>query len=258
MLKCHNEVINFPEIFFEVSDELVPGEESATSPPCDIKVIRASVKEEPVEDITDNQMSDVDLPDGGSTEDLSPVVHLVSSMAEQEVTCGEPTHVQLSYSLLTSTAELEGDNISLGNITGQIPCSGHVEPLDVNSLLSSEDTARGGTLIITGKERAEVLPATITESAVRDCEEVVILTKVSEDNEDISQEMHPQPTIKLWIPSERSEVEQQGIEGGGEDDILIVSSGAFVEASPSGQVLEPGMGHQVVHTMILDGSDGSM
>ncbi|XP_050704521.1 uncharacterized protein LOC126989465 isoform X2 [Eriocheir sinensis] len=258
MLKFHNEVISLPEIFFEVPDEMVQGEKSNTSTPCDIEVIRARVKKEPPEDTQQDQMLDGGLLDGGSTDDLSPVVHLVSSIGEQEVS-REPSHVQLSYPLLTTTAGLdEGDNITLGNITGHISCSGHVAPLDVESLLNSEDTATGSALIIAGEERAEVLPATIAESAVRDCEEVVILTKVSEEAEQISQELHPQPTIKLWIPSKRSELEQQGIESNGEGDILIVSSGAFTETSPAGQVLGTEIGPQVVHTMILDGSGTSM
>lgn len=254
MFKCHNEVITLPEIFFEVSDDMVPGEESNISPPCDIEM-----KEEALEESTQNELLDGSLPDEGSTDDLSPVVHLVTSMAEQEITNGAPSHIQLSYPLLTSTSGLEeGNNITLRNITSKISCSGHVEPLDVESLLNSKDTASGSALIIAHKEEAEVLPATIAECAVRDCEEVVILTKVSEETEEISQEMHPQPTIKLWIPSENSELERQGIEGDGGGDILIVSSGTFTEAGPAEQVLDPEMGPQVVHTMILKGSDASM
>lgn len=252
-------MISLPEIFFEVADEVVQGGQSSTSPPCDNEVIRTTVKEEPLDNTTQGQMLDGGLLDGGSTDDLSPVVHLVSSIAEQEVTSGEPGHVQLSYPLLTSSAGLEeGNNITLGNIAGQISCSGHIAPLDVESFLNNEDTGSGGALIIGGEERAEVLPATITESAVRECEEVVILTNVSEETEEINHEMHPQPTIKLWIPSKRSELEQHGIEGEGEGDILIVSSGAFTETSPAGQVLDPEMVPQVVHTMILEGSDTTM
>lgn len=259
MLKFHNEVISIPEIFFEVPDEMVQGEKSNISPTCDSEVIRVRVKKEAPEDPQQDQMLDGGLLDGGTTDDLSPVVHLVSSIGEPDGVSGEPSHVQLSYPLLTTTAGLEeGDNITLENITGQISCSGHVAPLDVESLLNNEDTASGGALIIAGKEGDEVLPATIAESAVRDCEEVVILTKVSEEAKQISQELHSQPTIKLWIPSKRSELEQEGIESNSEGDILIVSSGAFTETGSAGQVLDTEIGPQVVHTMILDGSGTSM
>lgn len=259
MLKCHNEVINLPEIYFEVSDEVMAREEGSSSPHCDIKVIGTTGEEELLEDSTQEQMLDGGLTEGGSADDLGPVVHLVSNMTEQEVASEEPGHVQLSYPLLTSATGLEeGNSITLGNIAGQISCSGHVEPIDVESLLNSDNTPSGDALIIAGEGKAEVLQTTIHDAAVRDCEEVVILTKVSEDTEEMSQEIHPQPTIKIWIPSERAELEQQDSQGDSRGDILIVSNSTFAETSQAGQVLDPEMGPQVVHTMILEGSDSSL
>lgn len=226
---------------------MVPGEESYISPPCDTEM-----KEEGLEESSQDHILDGALNDEGFTEDPSPVVHMVTSMAE-EVTSGAPGHVQLSYPLLASTSGLEeSSNITLSNIS----CSGHVEPLDVESLLNNEATASDGALIIAQKEDTEVLPATIAECTVRDCEEVVILTKVSEETDEINQEMHPQPTIKLWIPSDNSELEQQRMKGDGGGDILIVSSGTFTEAGPAVQ-LDPEIGQQVVQTMILEGSDAA-
>ncbi|KAK8383340.1 hypothetical protein O3P69_011663 [Scylla paramamosain] len=256
MLKCHDEVTSLPEIYFEVPDDVVK-EESSNSPYCDIKVIGTAGEEEHFEDTTQSQMLDDQLADGGSSSNLGPVVHLVSSMAEQEVASGEAGHVQLSYPLLTSATSLEeGSSITLGSIAGQISCDGHVEPIDVGCLLNSEDTPSGDALIISREGKAEVLPATIHDSAVADCEEVVILTKVSEDTGEISQ---PQSTIKIWIPSdERSELEQQDGEGSSRGDILIVSNPTFAETSQTQQVLDPEISPQAVHTMILEGSNSSL
>lgn len=259
MLKCHNEVISLPDIYFEVSDEVVDRAESRNSPHCDIRVIGTTGEEEPLEDSTQGQMLDGGLTDRGSADDLGPVVHLVNSMTEQEVASGEASHVQLSYPLLTSTAGLEeGNSITLSNIAGQISCSGHVEPIDVECLLNSDNTPTGDALIIAGEGKNEVLPTTIHDAAVRDCEEVVILTKVSENSDEMCQEIHPQPTIKIWIPSERAELEQQGDEGDSRGDILIVTNRSFAETSQAEQVLNPEMSPQVVHTMIFEGSDSSL
>ena len=257
MLRCHNEVISLPEIYFEVSDEVVGREAGSSSPYCDIKVISTTGEEEHFGGATQDQITG--LTDGGSADDLGPVVHLVSSMAEQEAGSGEPGHVQLSYPILTTAAGLEeGNTITLGNITRQISCSGHVEPINVECLLNSKDTATGDALILARDGKAEVLPTTIHDSAVRGCDEVVILTKVSEDTDEMSQEMHPQPSIKIWIPSEGAELEQQDGGGDSRGDILIVSNHTFAETSQAGQVLDPELTPQGVHTMILEGSDASL
>lgn len=258
MLKCHNEVISLPEIYIEVSGEVVDREESSKSPHCNIRVIGTTGEEES-EDSTQDQMLDGGLTDTGCADDMGPVVHLVSNMTEQEVASGEPNHVQLSYPLLTSTADLEeGNSITLSNIAGQISCSGHVEPIDVECLLNSDNTPTSDALIIAGEGKTEVLPTTIHDAAVRDCEEVVILTKVSENSNEMSQEIHPQPTIKIWIPSERADLEQQDDEDDSRGDILIVTNRSFAETSQVEQVLNPEMSSQVVHTMILEGSDSSL
>ncbi|KAG0716944.1 Zinc finger protein 16 [Chionoecetes opilio] len=254
MLKCHSEVLSLPEIYLETPGDIVAREEGSSSPHCDIKVIGMTGKEEQFDDGTENHVLDGSLTDGGSSDDLGPVVHLVSNIAEQEVTVDESDNV-LSYPLLTTTTALgEGSSITLRNITTQISCSGHVESIDVESLLHSEDSPNSEALIITGEGNSEVLP--IIHEAVRDCEEVVILAKVS-DTDEMSEEMHPQPTIKIWIPSEGTALERQDGEGDSTGDILIVSNQTFAETS-QGQVLDPEMSPQVVHTMILEGSDASL
>ncbi|XP_045114311.1 uncharacterized protein LOC123506350 isoform X2 [Portunus trituberculatus] len=256
MLKCHNEVTSLPEIYFEVTSDMVK-EESSNSPYCDIKVIGTAGEEEHFENTTQSQMLDDQLVDGGPASDLGPVVHLVSNIAEQEVASGEAGHVQLSYPLLTSTTTLEeGSSITLGSIAGQISCDAHVEPIDVGCLLNNEDTPSGDALIIAREGKAEVLPATIHDSAVADCEEVVILTKVSEDTGEMSR---PQSTIKIWIPSdERAELEPQDGEGTRRGDILIVSNPTFAETNQTQQVLDPEISPQAVHTMILETSNSSL
>ncbi|XP_042240166.1 gastrula zinc finger protein XlCGF26.1-like [Homarus americanus] len=161
MLKCHNEVISLPEIYFEMPEESISEEPSKTTSSNSVRVFKSigdSKVQEPAsvcissnrnEKIIEKKTFNKDSP-----QDMGLVVHFVQGVTQVEsspvhLTTNDSGQMQLNYPLLSSTANAEeneilssnanieeNSNITLENLANQISCSDKVtQSIDVESLL---------------------------------------------------------------------------------------------------------------------------
>ncbi|KAG7159020.1 hypothetical protein Hamer_G006433 [Homarus americanus] len=148
MLKCHNEVISLPEIYFEMPEESISEEPSKTTSSNSVRVFKSigdSKVQEPAsvcissnrnEKIIEKKTFNKDSP-----QDMGLVVHFVQGVTQVEsspvhLTTNDSGQMQLNYPLLSSTANAEeneilssnanieeNSNITLENLANQISCS---------------------------------------------------------------------------------------------------------------------------------------
>lgn len=108
-------------------------------------------------------------------------------------------------------------------------------------------------VVISRDSKADVLSSSIHETVISECKEVVILSEASESCVDeLSSNIHPSSTIKIWMPNERSVAEDTDDDSDNRN-ILIVSDQTFTDSDQALPVLSSGLvSQEVVQTMILD------
>ncbi|XP_071548456.1 uncharacterized protein [Panulirus ornatus] len=268
MLKCHGEVINVPEIYFEVPEEIILDEPSKNSSSSSVTVFKnigdSDIPEASSIHISSNfsdKLLQKKTVSKNSEHDSVPIVHLVRNIAQERssslpLTSNDSGHVQLNYPLFSSNANVEeNESITLGSLTNHIS-SGETgsQSVDVESFLHEEvSVPNSNAVVISRDSKADVLSSSIHETVISECKEVVILSEASESCVDeLSSNIHPSSTIKIWMPNERSVAEDTDDDSDNRN-ILIVSDQTFTDSDQTLPVLSSGLvSQEVVQTMILD------
>lgn len=248
MVKCHDEIISFPEIYFKMPADMMS---DVTSKPT-VRVLRnlaaSSTQPESTFHLRNDQsdeMSEKHSHEKNLTADLSSVVHC----GTLHLTTTESGQMQLSYPLLSSHTNLESEDITLGNVASQITCSNSVaQTIDVDSLLQ-DDVVSTGAIMLSKDSNADVLAASIHESVIRDCSEVVIIDKNTKSNE-FNSGIDPSSAINIWMSGEGSVTDDPNNDE--RTNVLIVSEQTITEAAKTLPMLSSGIVSPVVETIMLN------
>lgn len=256
MLKCHNELVSLPAIYFEVPEQPVTQEGPLEASSSSCSVVGASSEQDPPtlhisSDVSEKILSR-DSISKDLMEDISPVVQLMGGITE------EARQMQITYPLLSSNPEFDDSHdIPISSHTQQVyPVTGHVQSIDVGALLSDEVSITGDAHLVNSEDgiRGE-LTTSIGDSVNSECKDVVILNKFTEDNSEMNNEINSSSTSNIiWMPGDGGVMENDG-NLDGKTNIFIVSDETFPEADPSMPVLTSGLVSPVVQTVILNTPD---
>ena len=173
MLKCHDEVVHLPQIYFEMSERVALesiDKESTSENMETLKSRNDKIYNVKINDDMNNKMQDTEpLSTAALSESIVPVVQFVNEISQGtspaiqlEANGSGPLHlnsdtVQISYPILSANNnQVADDSTALANITNEIP-SGNELASPIDSLLQVTLPGTNGSVLMTQDGKVNIL-----------------------------------------------------------------------------------------------------